>query len=434
MAPVMMDVLEEHLDEAEFLWSRRERTLVSGIHELADVVELEERLLAHVEGLVVGGDAALNMLLLPALEADESERISAAALALLSGGGKRELEAMLAVLDSGDEAPRAAIGRAMALSEQPELAAVLLKRLTADFASPCAVAFDVLASRGALPQETRTEWLYRDAAEPVIAALRAPGPLPRAIAQTLLPRLVVDPRPGVREAAIMVGLISGAPAAWMACLKVAEEGGTGRRECLVALALGGEARDAEWLASLLPHASLRADVLWALGFSGQALAAEACLDWMGDDTLSVLAGEAFSAITGLRLEGEYRAAPSEESETLVPLEEDLEANLVPGPEASLPLPIQEAVAAWWRTARRDFAPGVRHLRGKTVDAGGLVEALLREPMRRRPMLALELAIRSRGAHILHPRALTHRQLTGLGAAHAGRAKVSMSSFAKLFGT
>lgn len=433
MQPVLMDVLEEHLNEAAFLWSQWESALVSANHGLEDTAECEERLLAHVDGLVIGGEAAVGELLLPALETDERARISAAALALLAGGGKRELQELLEVLDSGDEVQRSGIGRALELSEREGLEAALLGRLSAEDPSLRALAFRVLAFRGAVPQEKRAQWLYGDEAEPVIAALRDARPLPRDVGQTVLPQLLVDSRPGVREAAMLAGLVSGARAAWKVCHKVAEEGGAGRKQCMAVLALGGDERDVELLVGLLRQEDLRADVLWALGFSGQALAAEACLQWMGDDEAAALAGEAFSAITGLRLEGEYRKA-AEEADALIPLEEeDLDANLVPGPEASLPVPAQEAVKRWWQKAQKGFERGARYLRGTKLDAGRLLEALGSEPMRRRPVLALELAIRSRGAHLLQPRAFTLRQRAQLRAVLAGRSSVSMNPFSKLFG-
>lgn len=136
-----MDVLEEHLDEASFLWSQWERALVSSLHELSDTAELEERLLAHVDGLVIGGEPAVSELLLPGLETDEPERVSASALALLSAPGKRELEEALGVLDSGDEVQRAGLARALELSEREGLEAMLLKRLTAEDPALQAVAF-----------------------------------------------------------------------------------------------------------------------------------------------------------------------------------------------------------------------------------------------------------------------------------------------------
>jgi uncharacterized protein (TIGR02270 family) len=436
MQPVMMDVLEEHLDEAAFLWSQWERALVSPSFELSDIAELEERLLAHLDGLVVGGETAASELLLPALEMDEAERISSAAFALLAGNGKRELEETLAVLDGGDAVQREGVGRALELSEREGLEALLRKRLTAEDVALRVMAFRVLAFRGAVPAETRVEWLYRDDEKQVVAALRDPSPLSRDIVQTVLPQLLVDPRPGVREAAIMAGLVSGARAAWKACRKVAEEGRAGRRQCLLVLALGGEVEDVEWLVGLLGQEELREDVLWALGFSGRAVAAEACLKWMGDEKVSALAGEAFSAITGLKLEGAYRMPPEEgEEEALVPLEEeDLDAELVPGPEASLPVPIREAVEGWWQKARKDFERGARYLRGRKMGAAELLDALGSEPMRRRPVHALELAIRSKGVHSLQTQAFTRRQRAELDRVMAARGSLSMNPFSKLLGT
>lgn len=431
----MMDVLEEHLDEASFLWSQWERALVSSLHDLSDTAELEERLLAHVDGLVIGGEAAATELLLPGLETNERERISASALALLAMNGRQELEETLEVLSSGDEVQRAGIGRAMELSERQGLDAVLLELLRAENPAVQFVAFQVLTSRGAVPQDKRTEWLYRDDAELVIAALQDSRPLPRDVAQTVLTQLLVDPRPGVREAAMVAGLVSGTKAAWKACHRVADAGDAGQRQYLAALAFGGEERDVERLTGLLRQDACRADVLWALGFSGRALAAEACLEWMGDANVAALAGEAFSAITGLKLEGEYAGATLEEADALVPLEEEnLEANLVPVPEASLPIPVREAVERWWKRAQKGFERGARYLRGNKFDAGRLLEALGTEPMRRRPVLALELAIRSRGAHLLQPRAFTRMQRAELKAAQAGGTTVSMSPFSKLFGS
>ncbi|HEX8702175.1 MAG TPA: TIGR02270 family protein, partial [Myxococcaceae bacterium] len=374
MTPVMMDVLEEHLDEASFLWSQWERALVASRFDLSDTAELEERLLAHVDGLVIGGEPAAAELLLPGLETDEPERISASALALLAGSGKQELEETLGVLDSGDEVQRAGIARALELSEREGLEALLLKRLSAEEPAVRAMAFQVLAFRGAVPPETRTKWLYQDEPELVAAALRDPRPLPREVVQTVLPQLLVDPRPGVREAAIVAGLVSGSRGAWKACRKVAEDGGTGRGLCLALMALGGDEQDTQWLAELARDGASRADVLWALGFGGHALGAEACLKWMEDAKAAALAGEAFSAITGLKLEGEFRLPPKEEEDALVPLEqEDLDADLVPGPEASLPLPHREQVERWWQKAQKDFARGTRYLRGHKLEASGLLE-------------------------------------------------------------
>lgn len=434
MEPVMRDVLEEHLDEAAFHFSRWEQALLSPHLGISHTAEREERLLAHLDGLVVGGESATTELLLPALEAEEAERVSAASLALLDGPGARGLEATLAAFDGGSAMQREYVGRALGLSERDGLAMVLTQRLSADDVHLRIVAFEVLAFRDMVPAETRLKWLHQEDAGQVVAALRDTRPLPHDALRGALPRLLSDPRPGVREAAILAGLVSGSRAAWKACHEAAELGGVGRRQCLLALALGGEAREVEWLTSLLPEEELRPDVLWALGFSGQARAAEACLEWMSDEKAAALAGEAFSAITGLELNEQYQQAPREEEEMLIPLEEeDLNADLAPGPEASLPVPRREAVEGWWHEARKGFERGARYLRGKRLGAAELLAALGSEPMRRRPALALELAIRSRGTRRLQPRAFTSRQRAEWEAVRTSQAGLSMRSFTQLCG-
>jgi len=59
---MMLDVLEEHLSEAAFLWTQWERALVAPDYTLDETAELEERLLAHLDGLVTAGRPAIELL------------------------------------------------------------------------------------------------------------------------------------------------------------------------------------------------------------------------------------------------------------------------------------------------------------------------------------------------------------------------------------
>ncbi|WP_342376804.1 hypothetical protein NVS55_36295 [Myxococcus stipitatus] len=250
MPPLRMDVLTQHFNEAEFLWSQWERALCSPDFELSELGELEERLLAHVDGLVLGGPHVANELLLPALEADTVDPVASAAFVLLSANEAWALGEVLDVFDKGDDVQRAGVGRALGLCGQEEVEAALRQRLSAEEVALRVAAFRVLAFRGAVPVETQVAWLYRDEPAQVIAALEDTPPLRKDIVQSVLPQLLVDPRPGVRDAAILAGLGSGARAAWTACRKALEQGGKGRVACWLALALGGESQDLERLVAL----------------------------------------------------------------------------------------------------------------------------------------------------------------------------------------
>ena len=59
--PVLWDVQEEHLGEAEFCFELWQRGIDSPIHTLAELHRgPEERLMAHTMGLVVGGARVLD--------------------------------------------------------------------------------------------------------------------------------------------------------------------------------------------------------------------------------------------------------------------------------------------------------------------------------------------------------------------------------------
>src|ERR1035438_86412 len=64
----MWDLVEESLDEAEFLWRRWEAALSTHARDLAGVrFWVEERLLGSLDGLRAAGTRAYDPLLIPAL-------------------------------------------------------------------------------------------------------------------------------------------------------------------------------------------------------------------------------------------------------------------------------------------------------------------------------------------------------------------------------
>jgi uncharacterized protein (TIGR02270 family) len=410
MAPALMDVVEEHLDEATWLWTQWERALVAPDHDLADTAEVEERLLAHVDGLTEGGAAVADALLWPALESDEPARVCVAALALLNSG--LPAQQVRALLQSVGPVQRSAVQRAMEVCEDARLSEALLPLLESKDAELQATALEVLVSRGEAPDAVPGRFLSHEDARLQVAALRAlQSPLRTGLYGPLLAALA-SKHPGVREAAIEAGLRTGVREAWATCRVAAME--SRGREPLVLWALGGREEDMTLLIELLRVPERRADALWALGFSGWVSAVEACLEWMADRKVARLAGESFSSMTGLRLEGHLILPEEEPPEEPVPLEqEDLDADLVPRPEDDLPRPDAAAVTSWWRQASQDFKRGTRYLMGYTLQGEVLLTALERGPMRRRHVWARELAIRSRGACQIATRALTRRQRAGL---------------------
>lgn len=79
---VIVDILEEHFEEFQFLWSKRQAALRSPQYTVRQLDELEARIEAHIQGLLVGGDQT-RALLEPGLAEDDSAAAFAAAYGLL---------------------------------------------------------------------------------------------------------------------------------------------------------------------------------------------------------------------------------------------------------------------------------------------------------------------------------------------------------------
>lgn len=422
-APVWWELVEESLDEADALWRRRERALVAPDYTLGEVERLvEERLLGDVDGLQVAGDAAIERVLAPALASGEEGRVAVAAH-VLAGGGDAAWERLGAALsDADDTVP--ALARGVELVWQADVLARLSRATEGAPAAVQAAVVDVFAFRRRDPGPGA--WAAFAGADPRLAEAlqRAARFAPPHLAEPVVHAGLAQPPP-VRDAAIESGMVLGLPAARSACA-----GALGRPDdvsapllVLAALAGAGGAEHRALLAAL-GDGALAPAAVWALGFAGTRDAADACLDLLRQGQHERLASEAFVAITGVDLDAQgLRAAePAAAPPGPVPFEEDdLDADLAADADPVLPRADAAAVARWWDANRGRFTPALRHVQGRPVDPEALARALSTAPMRRRAVLALDLAILTRGATHLNPRAFCREQRTQLRPAARARA-------------
>ncbi|CAM3333624.1 TIGR02270 family protein [Corallococcus sp. ZKHCc1 1396] len=425
------DIYETHLDEAAFRWSQWEKALDAPDFTLEEVAELEEPVAAHVDGLVLGGGPVATRLLVPALSG-EHEHIVAAALALLLAETTDGPAAVLAALSSAEPPALAALQRALELSPAACIPAALPSLLKED-AVPVrlALVLDTLGAQGLATAPLCTPFLTHPEPGVAAAALRAASRARLPLEPAVLQRSLDSSEPALREAALVAGLMEGHRGAWAACQTLASARAPGDRLPLLLLGMSGEERDTKRLLELLSDTKRQPDVLWALGFSGRVAAADACVELMRHPPVAALAGEAFSAITGLGLTEQYAVARDEEDTAHPPIEEeDLDADLTSKPEDALPLPQPQAVSEWWSEARKRMDAKQRYLSGQPFTVQALLEALLTSPMRRRHALALELALRSRGAVQVPTRAFMPQQLAALKAARAAPAASWSRPFAE----
>ena len=405
----LWDIVEEHLDEAEFLWEQWEHGLVAPHYTLSELADgPEERLMAHLDGLVVNGPRVAERLLIPTIADLDAEptRVRAAALALLQSPGEAGVHAVLAAFH---EAPlqRDELARALECSDRPDL----LPRISALLTSP-----DLDLRHSAARIMVFHDASFTDAIPTLLASERT---LDRALGLRLAARLPGETRhlhelraslrsddPELRDVALGSAALLGLPEAWARARELVQSQDPTAGHALLLLALRGEPADAPLLLAAAEAEATRNAGLWALGFLGTAEAVDATLQWLEDDAHARLAGEALAAITGLDLEDANltRAAGDDEA-------------LEHRPEDDLPLPDPMGVLRWWRENRERFADGRRHLAGNPHTLAAQWAAITAGPMRRRPahLMALQLQLPAKQRPRLEPRAPTRRQHAELAA-------------------
>jgi len=392
------DIVEEHLDEAEFLWGMWEHSLRAPNYDLDAVARgPEARLAAHLDALVVNGPAVAPRLLVPALESDEPHRLTAAAAALLHGPGEDGLDAVFAAWRA-TPAHRPALGRALECADRPEV----VPRLRAALDDPgCATAAaEHLVARGEpLGDDLGVLLASDDPAERALGLRAVPDAARAADHAAAVLAALTELEPLVLDAAIVAGVRLGLPAAWARARERALD--RGGAQALLLLALADDVDGRSVLRAALAQPRRRADALWALGFVGTPETVDLCAEWLEDDRVGHLAGEAFAAITGVDLVAAGLSLPARERDAH---------------EHALPRPDPMAVLTWWVAHRPRFADGRRHVAGAPRSPGALLTALVAGPMRRRPAILLDLQIHAPSLALsLAPHAPTNRQRPQLAA-------------------
>jgi uncharacterized protein (TIGR02270 family) len=413
----LWSVVEEHFDEAAFYFERWEACLDSPKYTL-DELEAgpEESLFAHLDGLLVAGDEARRRLLWPAVESArgkvDASTIVAATLALLRPESSidQPVARLLWALSNAPERAQQAIARALGLADNKaideEVSTALAEARDASTTTQAAL-LAIAADRKLDPDTIIARYLRSDSESTLRAALRSLQHVASpALYVSFVEELLNSSSLAVRAAALETATLWNLPSAAQACLRMASD--LEPHPLLMAALLGGEVA-LQCVLNALEDESSRPAALWALGFCGRAEAAESCIPHLdnADPTVARLAGEAFSAITGLDLGQEpYRLPEPTDDEDSSPqllvalpeTDDDVKTHadfLLPGTD-DLPLPNASVIRQWWTANRRRFEPDVRYCAGQPWPLGQPPAIALRLPLRRRHAVLFELAIHHGG--------------------------------------
>jgi uncharacterized protein (TIGR02270 family) len=403
-------IVGQHLEAAMHLHGTRQLLLDAPHARLHQLARLDERLLAHLDGLAIAGEAGL--------------RTSDAALVAPFGGGELFVAAVLALL-VGDTAR---LERLLALAEAvpdaaPALASAFgwvssqhlrgVTKALLDSPSPLrrAIGLQACAAHQVDPGPALTAACDETDTTLRSIAWQASGQLGRVDLLPATLRALTDPDDAVRfeaaRAAVRLGDRDAAPATLRG---LAVAAGPHRVDALTTSLLVAAPGDVHGLLKALP-ADLVGERLRVrgAGWSGDPFYVPWLLKQAATPALARVAGEALSLITGadlaaLDLEGNAPAGPA-----AGPNDDPADDDVSLDEDESLPWPDTERLAAWWQVNAARFAPGTRHFVGQVLSPVQAMAVLSTGMQRQRVLAADHLVMLQPGSRRFNTAAPSHRQ-------------------------
>jgi len=336
---ILWDVVDEHVDEAEFLWGSWERALFDERQTLREVVlRVEERLLAHVDALAVGGAPVRGQRLIPTLEDERPHAVCAATLALLLSGPEGR-EIVKSHVGAAEGEGLQAMCRAIGVCPHPEVAHHLLEEVESGRTELACVAPRLQALNSqAIAVSPKRLCDYFDSGVPSLQAAAATSARfashPDSV-RSLLDAAYSFDASEVREAALTSGSLLRFDSSYQACCQALESGSACAAVYRLMVSRPKEHARVFEAARQGPSKENRCAALWSLAYVGNVAATQICLEAARSEALLPAALDSFHEITGCPLDN----------------------------RGKLSLPKAQE---WWSDNNKRFEPGIAHCRGVPI--------------------------------------------------------------------
>lgn len=407
--PVLDHILMQHADEAAWLWTVRKRALCAPHYKLKHLVGFDDRLDAHLDGLLVAGEAGWRLCETQLDDQGPGEMFAAAVLALRMGQDPK----MDRLLTLAEVVPSMRPGLTSALGWVASKQLPHIKRLLGSPAPIQRWLGVTCASLHRIDIGSALAILMDDLDENVrIRALRAAGELGcRDLLRCCQRHLVAAGDPcrfwAAWSATILGDRAESLQVLWTFCVSTNP---FQQRALQIALQVL-RPRDVHELLTVLEHnpGSNRLRVQ-SVGIAGDPERVPWLIEQMQVPSLARLAGEAFTLITGADLEeqGLKTGPPGSDGSnpTDNPPDEDVELD----PDEDLAWPDASKLEGWWKAHGQRFSAARRHFVGQPVSVQHAQTILRDGYQRQRILAALQIALLQPGAPLFEWRMPAQRQL------------------------
>lgn len=410
---IIPDIISQHMEEAIFLWLLRKTAIEKPPYDLSSLVELDNRLEAHLDGLRIAGNEGWEICKQELKWEEAGEVFTAAYLAFESDDALRIHE----VLEVGSVEPELCRGIISALGWLPfEQGAKYTSQFqTAEAANLRYIGLAAHAIHRQEPGQALIEALQSEGTLLKARALKAVGELGRRDLIAYLQASFRDENSKCHFYAAWSAALLGDAYACPILQAIAQSDSPYCEEATKMALRRLPLKTAQgWLKELSQNEEYLRQAIIGAGALGDPAIIPWLFEMMTVPEHARVAGEAFTMITGVDLayedlEGEwpdgFEAGPTEDPE---------DENVAMDPDEDLPWPAPELIQKWWASNKKNFQNGTRYLVGKPIATDSLQQVLRNGFQRQRAAAALELAMRQSTQPLFEVRAPGFRQKQLLG--------------------
>jgi uncharacterized protein (TIGR02270 family) len=388
------EVVDQHAEEAAFLWHLRDVATASPHYRLRDFIELDSRVEAHADGLRVAGDFGWKIALANAGKGGPSDAFAAtlAAAAVPSDPG------LACLFDLARKKPRRLVGIVAALGWMPFTDAEPRIRRLLESGHPLELATGLRACglhRHNPGRVLESAW-YANNEIIRIAAYDTAGHLGVAFGYPQ-----DDMKSEFRALQLAAARIAAVQFQDSAALRLlrAEASSENCVESREALAIAARALSLsavrDWWEDLCANDEIRTAVKVA-GVSGDPYYLNWLESLLTDRALARVAGEAIQAIAGIDLYAPQFRVPAPRAERQKPADDAREHDVVMDEDRDLPWPNVVAVRKHLLEQTNRLAIGVRFLAGEPSSPERAAQLLHSGRQRHRIIAAIVLALQDPG--------------------------------------
>lgn len=407
--PVIPHIIDQHAEEAAFLWLLRNRAIKAPHYNLKDLAKLDGRVEAHIDGLRIAGDYGWEVCRTN-LEAKEPGEAFAASILAFEGNNVERLNEVYQRVEATPETLKGLIS-ALGWVEPQHLRGKVSGLLASNLPMWRQAGIAACAIHRVDPGKLLHQSLSDDNVPLRKRALRAVGELGQIDLKPVLLEQVYHQEAGI-----------GFWSAWSA-VRLGDRGKSlvslknriieGTDFCFEAMNVVFRVLNLfeakELLKVLAVNEKRVRDAIIGAGISGDPSYIPWLLKQMEEPKLAKIAGEAFSFITGVDiayqdLDGElpkdFHAGPTENPE---------DDDVAMDPDEDLPCPDPALIDRWWKQHQQNFNANVRYLLGKPVNQLYCQDILRSGKQCQRQAAALELALMQPQQPLFETRAPGKRQ-------------------------